>query len=331
MHAIETGDRLFHDGNGTTELGTILPAWWLNQVQAEILAVLSGAEIEPNKADTAQLKAAIKAMIDNGLGGAVKTEGNQNINGDKTFTGLATLKKGAIVADSEGDFNANQWLQIGANNVNSYFYNKRSGKYLSMRNDGELRYDGKRLLDASDLLGMVPSGAVLYFAGRTAPAGWLKANGAAVSRTAYAALFAAIGTTYGAGDGRSTFNLPDLRGEFIRGWDDGRGVDAGRVFGSAQAHALQSHQHGLAVAADAAGDDLWFEQVPKSAFEIPRGKTAVAIRSTRNLIDTTTDVPAYSAAYNIPNMATQPNLTQAEYVSGETRPRNVALLAIIKI
>ena len=331
MQAIETGDRLFHDGNGTTELGTILPAWWLNQVQAEILAVLRGAEIEPNKADTAQLKAAIKAMIDNGLNSAVKTEGNQNINGDKTFTGLATLKKGAIVADSEGDFNANQWLQIGANNVNSYFYNKKSGKYLSMRNDGELRYDGKRLLDASDLLGMVPSGAVLYFSGRTAPAGWLKANGAAVSRTAYAALFAAIGTTYGAGDGRSTFNLPDLRGEFIRGWDDGRGVDAGRVFGSAQAHALQSHQHGLAMAADAAGDDLWFEQVPKSAFEIPRGKTAVAIRSTRNLIDTTTDVPGYSAAYNIPNMATQPNLTQAEYVSGETRPRNVALLAIIKI
>ena len=331
MHAIETGDRLFHDGNGTTELGTILPAWWLNQVQAEILAVLGGAEIEPNKADTAQLKAAIKAMIDNGLDGAVKTEGNQNINGDKTFTGLATLKKGAIVADSEGDFNANQWLQIGSNNVNSYFYNKRSGKYLSMRNDGELRYDGKRLLDASDLLGMVPSGAVLYFAGRTAPAGWLKANGAAVSRTAYAALFAAIGTTYGAGDGRSTFNLPDLRGECLRGWDDGRGVDAGRVFGSAQAHALQSHQHGLAMAADAAGDDLWFEQVPKSAFEIPRGKQAVAIRSTRNLIDTTTDVPGYSAAYNIPNMATQPNLTQADYVSGETRPRNVALLAIIKI
>ena len=331
MHAIETGDRLFHDGNGTTELGTILPAWWLNQVQAEILAVLSGAEIEPKKADTAQLKAAIKAMIDNGLDGAVKTSGNQDIGGSKTFTGLATMKKGAIVADSEGDFNANQYLQIGSNNVNSYFYNKKSGKYLSMRNDGELRYDGKRILNADDLLGIVPSGTVLYFAGQTAPAGWLKANGAAVSRTAYAALFAAIGTTYGAGDGRSTFNLPDLRGEFIRGWDDGRGVDAGRVFGSAQAHALQSHQHGLSMAADAAGDDLWFEQVPKSAFEIPRGKTAVAIRSTRNLIDTTTDVPGYSAAYNIPNMATQPNLTQPEYVSGETRPRNVALLAIIKI
>ena len=331
MQAIETGDRLFHDGNGTTELGTILPAWWLNQVQAEILAVLRGAEIEPNKADTAQLKAAIKAMIDNGLGGAVKTSGNQDIGGNKTFTAAATFKAGAIVADTVGDFNANQWLQIGSNNVNSYFYNKRSGKYLSMRNDGELRYDGKRLLNTDDLLGMVPSGTVLYFAGQTAPAGWLKANGAAVSRTAYAALFAAIGTTYGAGDFRNTFNLPDLRGEFIRGWDNGRGVDTPRSIGSAQAHALQSHQHGLAVAADAAGDDLWFEQVPKSAFEIPRGKQAVAIRDTRNFIDTTTDVPGYSAAFNVPNMATQPNLTQPDYVSGETRPRNVALLAIIKI
>ena len=331
MHAIETGDRLFHDGNGTTELGTILPAWWLNQVQAEILAVLADAEIEPKKADTAQLKAAIKAMIDNGLGGAVKTSGSQNVGGEKTFTDTAFFKGGAFVADSVADFAANQYLQIGANNVNTYLHNKRSGKYLSMRNDGELRYDGKRILNVDDLLGMVPSGAVLYFAGRTAPAGWLKANGAAVSRTAYAALFAAIGTTYGAGDGRSTFNLPDLRGEFLRGWDDGRGVDTGRGFGSAQAHALQSHQHGLAVAADGAGDDLWFEQVPKSAFEIPKGKTAVAIRDTRNLIDTTTDVPGRSAAFNIPNMATQPNLTQSEYVSGETRPRNTALLAIIKI
>ena len=300
-------------------------------------AVTKSDAVNSDSSATVATSKAVKTAYDKAVAaesaasGAVKTTGNQNVGGEKTFTDTAFFKAGAFVADSVADFAANQCLQIGANNVNTYLHNKRSGKYLSMRNDGELRYDGKRLLDASDLLGMVPSGAVLYFSGRTAPAGWLKANGAAVSRTAYAALFAAIGTTYGAGDGRSTFNLPDLRGEFLRGWDDGRGVDTGRVFGSAQAHALQSHQHGLAVAADAAGDDLWFEQVPKSAFEIPRGKTAVAIRSTRNLIDTTTDVPSYSAAYNIPNMATQPNLTQQEYVSGETRPRNVAMLAIIKI
>ena len=79
------------------------------------------------------------------------------------------------------------------------------------------------------------TGQVGFFAMTTPPAGWLKADGAAVSRTTYAALFAAIGTTYGAGNGVSTFNLPDLRGEFVRALDDGKGVDAGRVLGSSQA------------------------------------------------------------------------------------------------
>lgn len=84
---------------------------------------------------------------------------------------------------------------------------------------------------------------VCFFARQTAPDGFLKCNGAAVSRTAYADLFDAIGTTYGVGNGSSTFNLPDMRGEFIRGWDDGRAVDSGRVFGSAQDEAFKSHGH----------------------------------------------------------------------------------------
>lgn len=81
----------------------------------------------------------------------------------------------------------------------------------------------------------IPAGSVEWFASSTAPAGYLSCNGAAVSRTTYAALFLAISTTYGAGDGSTTFNIPDLRGEFVRGFDDGRGVDAGRVFGVHQA------------------------------------------------------------------------------------------------
>lgn len=89
----------------------------------------------------------------------------------------------------------------------------------------------------------IPVGAVQAFAQSTAPTGWLKANGQLVSRTTYAALFSAIGTTYGAGDGSTTFALPDLRGEFIRGWDDGRGVDAARVFGSWQVDEIKSHTH----------------------------------------------------------------------------------------
>jgi len=89
-----------------------------------------------------------------------------------------------------------------------------------------------------------PAGTIIYSARSTAPTGYLKANGAAVSRTTYATLFAAIGTTYGAGNGSTTFNLPDLRGEFIRGFDDGKGVDSGRTLGSTQTDQNKQHNHG---------------------------------------------------------------------------------------
>ena len=83
----------------------------------------------------------------------------------------------------------------------------------------------------------------MYIPHTSLPTGWLKANGAAVSRTTYSNLFAAIGTTYGVGDGSTTFNIPDLRGEFIRGWDDGRGVDSGRTLGSWQDDMFEEHNH----------------------------------------------------------------------------------------
>ena len=93
-------------------------------------------------------------------------------------------------------------------------------------------------------LSVIPAGTVNAFAGSTIPAGWLECNGSAVSRTGLTAnLFSAIGITYGPGDGINTFNLPDLRGEFIRGWDHGRGVDIGRNIGSTQADELKSHTH----------------------------------------------------------------------------------------
>jgi len=81
----------------------------------------------------------------------------------------------------------------------------------------------------------------------------LKCNGAAVSRTTYAALFAVIGTIHGAGDGSTTFNLPELRGEFIRGLDDGRGVDPGRGIGTAQADDFKSHAHGIQSSGESGG------------------------------------------------------------------------------
>lgn len=141
----------------------------------------------------------------------------------------------------------------------------------------------------------VPAGTPKFFAGSTPPRGYLKANGAAVSRTAYARLFAAIGTTYGAGDGLTTFNLPDDRGEFIRGWDDGRGVDAGRVFGSTQSDAFKSHTH----ASDPGGG------------YVPSSRTGVAI--------------------NVSGTSARDSIYSTGAAGGtETRPRNRAYLACIK-
>jgi len=103
----------------------------------------------------------------------------------------------------------------------------------------------------------VPIGTILPFAGTTLPAGFKWCDGTAISRTANAALFAVIGNYWGSGDGLTTFNLPDMRGRFMRGVDglagndpdkDARiasntGGNTGNVVGSAQADEIKSHHH----------------------------------------------------------------------------------------
>ncbi|MGO4366639.1 phage tail-collar fiber domain-containing protein [Pseudomonas sp. PAB10] len=97
---------------------------------------------------------------------------------------------------------------------------------------------------------IVPPGSIVAMTIGSAPKGYLKANGAAVSRTSYARLFNFIGTYYGAGDGSTTFNLPDLRGVFVRGWDDARGLDPNRALGTFQQGQNAWHVHTAAAAAN---------------------------------------------------------------------------------
>ncbi len=78
-------------------------------------------------------------------------------------------------------------------------------------------------------LNTVPAGAVMPYAGASAPTGWILCYGQAVSRSTYADLFTAISTTYGVGDGSTTFNLPDLRGRVAAGKDDMGGASANRL------------------------------------------------------------------------------------------------------
>ncbi|MCY1271605.1 Phage Tail Collar Domain protein [compost metagenome] len=132
------------------------------------------------------------------------------------------------------------------------FWADTSAGLLRMRNAGNTAWITVGLLGVPNLGHILP-GTVVFHAKNAAPTGYLKANGATVSRNTYADLFAEIGTTFGAGDGSTTFNLPDLRAEFIRGWDDSRGVDSGRVFGSSQADDFKSHAHTFGILTNAPG------------------------------------------------------------------------------
>lgn len=144
---------------------------------------------------------------------------------------------------------------------------------------------------ASLAVGGPPPGAVVWFATSAPPSGYLECDGSAISRTAYADLFAVIGTVFGSGDGSTTFDVPDLRGEFIRGWDHGRGVDGSRAFGTFQTDAFESHSHGVLQGVNGEG----------------------------------------STAPNLSGQAWGAYTLYSQSVGGaETRPRNVALLPCIK-
>lgn len=138
------------------------------------------------------------------------------------------------------------------------------------------------------------------------PAGYLIEDGSAVGRVAYATLFAAIGTTYGAGDGATTFNLPDSRAQVWRGLDMGRAVDAGRVLGSSQIDALQGHLFG-----NAAG-------VPLGVIEIGSGLQVGGL----GVIAARSGAVAVGAISNATDGT--PRLAK------ETRVRNIAKIPLIK-
>jgi microcystin-dependent protein len=162
--------------------------------------------------------------------------------------------------------------------------------------------------------GLSMVGQIAFFPANAAPGGWLKCSGALVSRATYPALWAFANASgnivsdaawssapfpsgsFSTGDGSTTFRIPDLRGEFVRGWDDGRGADSGRTIGSYQADALQNHTHEV------------FDRINAGAGE----PTVNGVNSGGSDITRTTTNPVTGRT------------------AAETRPRNVALLACIK-
>jgi microcystin-dependent protein len=153
-------------------------------------------------------------------------------------------------------------------------------------------------------------GDIKFISSTEIPSGWFECNGAEISRTDFSELFEVIGTTFGEGDGINTFNLPDLRGEFIRGWDNGRGVDPGREFGSNQGDAFQgfSLQYCFVDSGEAYGESQF-----NANDAVCRGVGGGGVKGTMS-----TGVIKSDGTNGTPR------------TSNETRPRNVAFMFIIK-
>lgn len=141
-----------------------------------------------------------------------------------------------------------------------------------------------------------PVGSVMFYAGSAAPVGWFECYGQSLSAATYVDLFKVIGYLYG-NNGPNMFKVPDLRGEFIRGWDHGRNIDPLRVFGTSQGDDFKSHSHTAPTTDGFAGN-----------YEVPFGSPAILPRG-------------YDYILGAPTSATG---------GLETRPRNVALLPCIK-
>lgn len=212
------------------------------------------------------------------------------------------LKNGMTIKFRPGNANTG-----GACTVNACAFGSKSVKAadgttnppinsLNTSTDAELRYNGTVfVLTGTSASPSLPAGAIMSYARSTAPSGWLECDGSAISRTINATLFAAVGTTFGVGNGTTTFNIPDLRGQFIRGWAHGGSVDSGRVFGSNQTDDNKPHTHVIygSQNASAGGGD-----------------------------------PSYTTLTNVSTSGN--NKTSASSGSTESRPVNVALMYCIK-
>jgi microcystin-dependent protein len=163
------------------------------------------------------------------------------------------------------------------------------GQVLKTNGSGQLSFTTLGVPDG------VPVGSVFCMATTAVPSGYLECDGSDVSRSTYGDLFAAIGTTWGNGDGSTTFTLPDLRGEFVRGWSNGRtGVDDTRTFASAQGDQVKQHNH-------------TFTRSGGGSVQSGGGAsgTATSTQNTSNYPTTVVD-------------------------DDETRPRNIAMMYVIK-
>ncbi|HCN0294437.1 TPA: tail fiber protein [Escherichia coli] len=192
-------------------------------------------------------------------------------------------------------------------------------EYLSRKNPfGDIKSDGT-VQTALENLGLgegsaLPVGVPVPWPSATPPTGWLKCNGAAFSAEEYPELAKAYPTN----------KLPDLRGEFIRGWDDGRGVDSGRTLLTNQEHAVISHNHGIPTKVGSVTN------IPYGIEQVISDETIFSSAKTVGADYWSNSERVFTYTTGGRNGAESVSSPDASSLIKETRPRNLAFAYIVR-
>lgn len=301
IDSIDTPDGFFHDGNPATgELGTIVPAGWLNDVQAaaqmnqaELIRVLAAAGIAVNAEKSDQLLSAVLAL-------------------------LAGDFDAHIAAENPHTQYAGRSAAIGY--YDTLPVNKQAEPMIYVPVYGLMHWAAAANMYRSDGCGLIMQSPI--------PAAWpgtVKANGGTLKKTDFAGLWSwaqenglvvpaanwVAGTAFYADLGGDNFKVPDIRSEFVRMWDDGRNVDTGRAFGTSQGDAIRNFTGAVS-------------SFYKSQTFTASGVMGIsAYGTTPARLGTAGSDPGDNSTINIDPSRQVPT-------ASENRPRNVALTACIK-
>lgn len=171
-----------------------------------------------------------------------------------------------------------------------------------------------------------PTGSIIAYTMPTAPIGWLVCDGAIVSRAVYAALFSVIGETFGAGDGFTTFKLPDYRGAFLRGSGTGANGYSGPSTNSYQDDAIEQHNHTATVT------DPGHKHTQKSINDDYNGSggSGYPDLTIPSFAPYDSNVPQKTWTDNINNNTTGITVSIGNTGTTETRPYNYGVVWLIK-
>lgn len=252
---------------------------------------MTGALILDTNVPVVTLQAASKGYVDY-RGTLYLPKSGGNLSGHLTLTGVPIKVNDAV----NKNYVDAGFLKLSGGTLTDYL--TLHADPLSSLHAVTKQYVDDRFSDIGDAL---PIGSVMYFSSTTSPVGWFECDGRVLAVSAFPDLFNVIGYTYGGGG--NGFLLPDLRGEFLRGWDHSRGIDTGRVFGSTQTDAFQGHYHELYAQAGAA---------------------AASVNSSSN------GVPSIPLPADLVRNPVTDGVNGTPRTASETRPRNVAMLPCIK-